>query len=70
MLESQSYDVICAVGVFSARGLGCCCHSWRMDALRKGRDVIIVDPWMLWGKDEVWVVDIMVDMAWVNWRAD
>ena len=35
--ESQSYDVICAVGFFSARGLGCRCHSWRMDALRKGR---------------------------------
>ena len=32
-------------------------------------DVIIVDPWMLWGKDEVWVVDIMVD-PWVNWRAN
>ena len=26
-------------------------------------DVIIVDPWMLWGKDK----DIMVD-PWVNWR--
>ena len=32
-------------------------------------NVIIVDPWMLWGKDEVWVVDIMVD-PWVNWRAN
>ena len=32
-------------------------------------DVFIVDPWMLWGKDEVWVVDIMVD-PWVNWRAN
>ena len=31
-------------------------------------DVIIVDPWMLWGKDEVWV-DIMDD-PWVNWRAN
>ena len=25
-------------------------------------DVIIVDPWMLWGKDEDWVVDIMVEL--------
>ena len=32
-------------------------------------NVITVDPWMLWGKDEVWVVDIMVD-PWVNWRAN
>ena len=32
-------------------------------------DVIIVDAWMLWGKDEVWAVDIMVD-PWVNWRAN
>ena len=24
---------------------------------------------MLWGKDEVWVVGIMVD-PWVNWRAN
>eukprot|EP00439_Symbiodinium_sp_Y106_P069516 s464_g11.t5 len=50
--------------------LGCRCHSWRMDALRKGRlcvDVIIVDPWMLWGKDEVDV--IMVD-PWMVWGKD
>ena len=37
---SLQYDVTCAVGLLSGRGLGGLggrYHSWRMDALRKGR---------------------------------
>ena len=51
-------------------------HGWPMEAMgsawtlpwlahgcsrERMRSNVAVDPWLLWGTDEVWAVDIMVD---------